>query len=138
MPLKQVLAPGRMSTSCECQIGSPGCHLTVTLRKAQGRQIAPCRTVRATGRSCRHAESCRAANRSKALQELNEKRVTLMEGSALSERDLNRAKAESSSAAFVLANRFSSNYKQEDLNVQFQVRASQQLVVCSPKVLNVC
>ena len=70
----------------------------------------------------------------KLLQELNEKRVTLMEGSALSERDLNRAKAESSSAAFVLANRFSSNYKQEDLNVQFQVRASQQLVVCSPKV----
>ena len=57
-----------------------------------------------------------------------------MEGSALSERDLNRAKAESSSAAFVLANRFSSNYKQEDLNVQFQVRASEQLVVCNLKV----
>ena len=69
-----------------------------------------------------------------ALQELNEKRVTLMEGSALSERDLNRAKAESSSAAFVLANRFSSNYKQEDLNVQFQVGAGEQLVVCTLKV----
>lgn len=55
------------------------------------------------------------------LQELNEKRVTLMEGTALSERDLQRSRAESASAVFLLADRFSSNYQQEDLNVQFQV-----------------
>lgn len=55
------------------------------------------------------------------LQELNEKRVTLMEGTALSERDLQRSRAESASAVFLLADRFSPNYQQEDLNVQFQV-----------------
>ena len=54
------------------------------------------------------------------VQELNEKRITLMEGSALSERDLQRARAESANAVFLLANRFSSDYKQEDLLVQFQ------------------
>ena len=57
------------------------------------------------------------------MQELNEKRVTLMEGTALSERDLQRSRAESASAVFLLADRFSPNYQQEDLNVQFQVRA---------------
>ncbi len=56
------------------------------------------------------------------VQELNEKRVTLMEGTALSERDLQRSRAESASAVFLLADRFSPNYQQEDLNVQFQVR----------------
>lgn len=56
------------------------------------------------------------------LQELNEKRVTLMEGTALSERDLQRSRAESASAVFLLADRFSPNYQQEDLNVQFQVQ----------------
>ena len=55
------------------------------------------------------------------MQELNEKRVTLMEGTALSERDLQRSRAESASAVFLLADRFSPNYQQEDLNVQFQV-----------------
>ena len=55
------------------------------------------------------------------VQELNEKRVTLMEGTALSERDLQRSRAESASAVFLLADRFSPNYQQEDLNVQFQV-----------------
>ncbi|KAL3142086.1 hypothetical protein ABBQ32_004709 [Trebouxia sp. C0010 RCD-2024] len=59
----------------------------------------------------------------RAFQELNEKRVTLMEGTALSERDLQRSRAESASAVFLLADRFSSNYQQEDLNVQFQVWA---------------
>lgn len=58
------------------------------------------------------------------LQELNEKRVTLMEGTALSERDLQRSRAESASAVFLLADRFSPNYQQEDLNVQFQVGCS--------------
>lgn len=56
------------------------------------------------------------------LQELNEKRITLMEGTALSERDLQRSRAESASAVFLLADRFSPNYQQEDLNVQFQVQ----------------
>ena len=44
-----------------------------------------------------------------------------MEGTALSERDLQRSRAESASAVFLLADRFSPNYQQEDLNVQFQV-----------------
>ena len=57
------------------------------------------------------------------VQELNEKRVTLMEGTALSERDLQRSRAESASAVFLLADRFSPNYQQEDLNVQFQVNS---------------
>lgn len=56
-----------------------------------------------------------------SMQELNEKRITLMEGTALSERDLQRSRAESASAVFLLADRFSPNYQQEDLNVQFQV-----------------
>ena len=70
------------------------------------------------------------------LQELNEKRVTLMEGTALSERDLQRSRAESASAVFLLADRFSPSYQQEDLNVQFQVSATHQqaclAAVCSP------
>ena len=64
------------------------------------------------------------------LQELNEKRVTLMEGTALSERDLQRSRAESASAVFLLADRFSSNYQQEDLNVQFQVGCGSCLHHC--------
>lgn len=59
------------------------------------------------------------------MQELNEKRITLMEGTALSERDLQRSRAESASAVFLLADRFSPNYQQEDLNVQFQVSRQQ-------------
>ena len=106
-------------------------------------QLPPCRTAIATLQDCNcHRQDAADVKNgaeqltkctSCALQELNEKRVTLMEGSALSERDLNRAKAESSSAAFVLANRFSSNYKQEDLNVQFQVRTTERLVVLRPE-----
>ena len=45
-----------------------------------------------------------------------------MEGTALSERDLQRSRAESASAVFLLADRFSPSYQQEDLNVQFQAR----------------
>lgn len=66
------------------------------------------------------------------LQELNEKRITLMEGTALSERDLQRSRAESASAVFLLADRFSPNYQQEDLNVQFQVQSALTYhVVCA-------
>ena len=54
-------------------------------------------------------------------QELNDKSLTFMEGSALSERDLMKAKAEASSACLLLADRFSPKPEEEDLNLQFQV-----------------
>jgi len=44
-----------------------------------------------------------------------------MEGSALSERDLLRAKAEAATACLLLADRFSPKPEEEDLNLQFQV-----------------
>ena len=57
-----------------------------------------------------------------AVQELNDKRLTLIEGSALSERDLLRAKAENATACLLLADRFSPKPHEEDLNLQFQAR----------------
>ena len=54
-------------------------------------------------------------------QELNERRLTLVEGSALSERDLVRTRAHSGSAILLLADRFSPSAHQEDLGLQFQV-----------------
>ena len=54
-------------------------------------------------------------------QELNERRLTLVEGSALSERDLVRTRAQSAAAILLLADRFSPSAHQEDLNLQFQV-----------------
>ncbi len=56
-------------------------------------------------------------------QELNDRRLTLCEGSALSERDLVRTRAEAASAVLLLADRFSPSVHQEDLSIQFQVRA---------------
>lgn len=47
-----------------------------------------------------------------------------MEGSALSERDLMKAKAEGSTACLLLADRFSSKPEEEDLNLQFQASTS--------------
>ena len=44
-----------------------------------------------------------------------------MEGSALSERDLVSARAESARACLLLANRFAHDTQQEDLSIQFQV-----------------
>lgn len=73
----------------------------------------------------------------RAFQELNEKRVTLMEGTALSERDLQRSRAESASAVFLLADRFSPNYQQEDLNVQFQVWAVKSYTKSVPLYIQV-
>lgn len=55
------------------------------------------------------------------LQELNDKRLTMIEGSALSERDLLRARAEGATACLLLADRFSPKPEEEDLNLQFQV-----------------
>ena len=46
-----------------------------------------------------------------------------MEGSALSERDLMRARAESAHAILLFADRFSPSALNEDLNLQFQVRS---------------
>lgn len=54
-------------------------------------------------------------------QELNDRRLTLYEGSALSERDLVRTRAESASAVLLLADRFSPSVHHEDLSIQFQV-----------------
>lgn len=59
----------------------------------------------------------------RALQELNDRRLTLVEGSALSERDLARARAEAAAGVLLLADRFSPSPSQEDLNVLFQVWA---------------
>ena len=56
-----------------------------------------------------------------AVQELNDRRLTLVEGSALSERDLVRTRAHSGSAILLLADRFSPSSHQEDLGLQFQV-----------------
>lgn len=59
----------------------------------------------------------------RALQELNDRRLTLVEGSALSERDLARTRAEAAAGVLLLADRFSPSPSQEDLNVLFQVWA---------------
>lgn len=58
---------------------------------------------------------------SRVLQELNDKRLTLVEGSALSERDLVRTRAHAAAAILLLADRFSPSAHQEDLGLQFQV-----------------
>lgn len=58
---------------------------------------------------------------SHVLQELNDKRLTLVEGSALSERDLVRTRAHAAAAILLLADRFSPSAHQEDLGLQFQV-----------------
>ena len=44
----------------------------------------------------------------------------MIEGSALSERDLLRARAEGATACLLLADRFSPKPEEEDLNLQFQ------------------
>jgi hypothetical protein len=53
-----------------------------------------------------------------------------MEGSALSERDLLRSRAEAATACLLLADRFSPKPEEEDLNLQFQVK---NLVLLIPK-----
>ncbi len=56
------------------------------------------------------------------MQELNDRRLTLAEGSCLSERDLVRTSAHCAAAILLLADRFSPSAHQEDLGLQFQVR----------------
>lgn len=60
-------------------------------------------------------------------QELNDRRLTLYEGSALSERDLVRTRAESASAVLLLADRFSPSVHHEDLSIQFQAWARSRI-----------
>ena len=73
----------------------------------------------------------------RALQELNDRRLTLVEGSALSERDLRRARAESAVAVLLLADRFSPAPAQEDLNVLFQVWAVKSYTKHAPVYVQV-
>ena len=63
------------------------------------------------------------------VQELNDRRLTLVEGSALSERDLVRTRAHSGSAILLLADRFSPSSHQEDLGLQFQVGIHSPLIL---------
>lgn len=58
-----------------------------------------------------------------AFQELHERRVTLLEGSAVSGSDLVAARAEKAEALLLLADRFTTDPEQEDLGVLFQVWA---------------
>ena len=76
-------------------------------------------------------------------QELNDRRLTLCEGSALSERDLVRTRAEAASAVLLLADRFSPSVHQEDLSIQFQVCAPHtkrrcSIEVCIVSTLSLC
>ncbi|WIA12208.1 hypothetical protein OEZ85_012277 [Tetradesmus obliquus] len=73
-----------------------------------------------------------------ALQELHETHLTLVEGSAFSERDLlHRAALAGSVGAIVLADRFSSNAAAEDTDVQFRVWAIKSAVKRVPLYVQV-
>lgn len=58
-----------------------------------------------------------------AFQELHDRRVTFMEGSAVSGQDLVSARAERARACLLLADRFTTDPEQEDLSILFQVCA---------------
>ncbi|PSC70953.1 transcription factor MYB44-like isoform B [Micractinium conductrix] len=58
-----------------------------------------------------------------AFQELHERRITFMEGSAVSGQDLVTARAERARACLLLADRFTTDPEQEDLSILFQVWA---------------
>ncbi|KAK9826205.1 hypothetical protein WJX81_007538 [Elliptochloris bilobata] len=73
----------------------------------------------------------------RAFQELNDRRLTLYEGSALSERDLVRTRAESASAVLLLADRFSPSVHHEDLSIQFQVWAIKSYTKSAPLYVQV-
>eukprot|EP00879_Flechtneria_rotunda_P024898 GHRR01026423.1.p1 GENE.GHRR01026423.1~~GHRR01026423.1.p1 ORF type:complete len:328 (+),score=79.79 GHRR01026423.1:96-1079(+) len=73
-----------------------------------------------------------------ALQELHESSLTLVEGSAFSERDLlDRGGLARSVGAMVLADRFSSNAAAEDTDVQFRVWAIKSAVKRVPLYVQV-
>lgn len=56
------------------------------------------------------------------MQELHERSVTLLEGSAISSEDLVTAHAEKARAILLLADRFTTDAHQEDLSILFQVQ----------------
>ena len=58
-----------------------------------------------------------------------------MEGSALSERDLIRAHAESAHAILLFADRFCGSARNEDLSIQFQVWAQSVYLSGSASIL---
>lgn len=67
-----------------------------------------------------------------AFQELHERSLTLVEGSAVSGADLVTAKAEKANAIILLADRFSSDAKHEDLSILFQVWAAKSYTKTVP------
>ena len=73
----------------------------------------------------------------RALQELNDRRLTLVEGSALSERDLTRVRAEAAAAVLLLADRFSPDPDAEDVSVLFQCWAVKSYVKRVPVYVQV-
>ena len=67
-----------------------------------------------------------------AFQELHERSLTLVEGSAVSGADLVTAKAEKANAIILLADRFSADAKHEDLSILFQVWAAKSYTKTVP------
>ena len=67
-----------------------------------------------------------------AFQELHERSLTLVEGSAVSGADLVTAKAEKANAIILLADRFSADAKHEDLSILFQVWAAKSYTKSVP------
>eukprot|EP01025_Chloroclados_australasicus_P067787 TRINITY_DN939_c1_g1_i4.p1 TRINITY_DN939_c1_g1~~TRINITY_DN939_c1_g1_i4.p1 ORF type:complete len:335 (-),score=10.25 TRINITY_DN939_c1_g1_i4:1354-2337(-) len=57
----------------------------------------------------------------RAFQELNDSQLTVVEGSALSDRDLIRVRAHQADAIMLMADRFCADTEKEDLSVLFQV-----------------
>ena len=67
-----------------------------------------------------------------AFQELHERAVTLVEGSAVSGQDLVTVRAERAKAIMLLADRFSTDPESEDLGILFQVWASKSFTKTVP------
>ena len=67
-----------------------------------------------------------------AFQELHERSLTLVEGSAVSGADLVTAKAEKANAIILLADRFSADAMHEDLSILFQVWAAKSYTKTVP------
>ena len=67
-----------------------------------------------------------------AFQELHERALTLVEGSAVSGQDLVTAKAERAKAIMLLADRFTNDPENEDLGILFQVWAAKSYTKTVP------
>lgn len=70
-------------------------------------------------------------------QELNDKRLTLVEGSAFSESDLIRCRAHSAQMLLLLADRFNGQEKEEDLRVLFEAWAVKSYTKTVPLFIQV-